>query len=804
MKKTKLVVLLLLLALVTGILFTGCTFVKENEERVANSVLSTISYEYKGNEYFPKQTLQLTITRSELMSYINYVIYLYSNYNMQYDPVDVFESSLDSLESQKYQILQAMEYLMDNATKERRQAMYYFTPEYKAVHGDKITAEGLLTIAERYSYIATTNESFISSIEQYVEDYNKETRELSITAVKEDIAAHYAAGFKIAEEDGVIFAKLNDDGEYQDGFYLSEVSADTEPQVDYKKVFFKLTMVKDGEEDFIAYLPVGEDSFATEEDEENKSSNPHITNKLIKSVYEEPYITTEEETDEKGKKTTKEVTAYKSHAVEASYKVINPRTSFSPADQENEEEDDESQEILNLYRYFTAFDNDDADQKEFVEKGQLFDIAPQGLDDATRDAYRRFREEKKNALIGFTQEKDPYNGLGHYYKSSFESAILDVLKHELKQEALRKDPIDDAKLQSQYAILAKKQKEEYDILSYKEQIDKFAKDINSDLSSCFYIPLEAMLNTTYTYTDSDGNEQTRTYATLNEDNTYTIDMFYITHVLFKFDDAIKTIIDRFVTKDLKDEDDIKAEKLRLILDVGLLNTNKSNENYNEESGDSLQEAYYVVLDTDGNPKLFDEDGNALTLEEQFLEEKVKTVYASLENDLAQADTYQEKLDVFKEYMTWYNDDGGSMKSKLGYFVAMGDIEHSYDGNDFPNAAKELYIDYIEDGKFDGGKPIRNAFTSYGLHIVMISFMPFNNVDLVDLEDGVWALGIDAKLDLEDASFRDDIESAVEEAVSSKAYSKWSSSTNKEAKENTVRAEKKINKLAKDLGIKRTK
>jgi len=108
MKKTKLVVLLLLLALVTGILFTGCTFVKENEERVANSVLSTISYEYKGNEYFPKQTLQLTITRSELMSYINYVIYLYSNYNMQYDPVDVFESSLDSLESQKYQILQAI------------------------------------------------------------------------------------------------------------------------------------------------------------------------------------------------------------------------------------------------------------------------------------------------------------------------------------------------------------------------------------------------------------------------------------------------------------------------------------------------------------------------------------------------------------------------------------------------------------------------------------------------------------------------------------------------------------------------
>jgi hypothetical protein len=131
------------------------------------------------------------------------------------------------------------------------------------------------------------------------------------------------------------------------------------------------------------------------------------------------------------------------------------------------------------------------------------------------------------------------------------------------------------------------------------------------------------MNTTYTYKDALGNEQTRPYATQNIDGTYTIDMFYITHVLFKFDDAIKTVIDRYITKDLTDEDEIKAAKLNLILSVGLLNTNKSNENYNEESGDTLEEAYYVILDTDGNPVLYDGDGNKLSLEDRFLTENVK-------------------------------------------------------------------------------------------------------------------------------------------------------------------------------------
>lgn len=810
--KKKLVVLILLLALVTSILFTGCTFIRKNDERISNSVLATVSYDYAGNEYFPKQSLSLNVTRSELMSYINYVIYLYNNYNMQYDPKDVFESSIDSLVTQKYQILVGMAYLMNNSSAERRAAMYYFTDSYKEVYGDKIIPEGLLTIAERYSTIATTNESFTTSIEQYVEDYYSEIRELSITTAKESLASYYAAGYAVdttdidndGKGDGVRYAHLNEDGKtYTEGLYLSQVSADRTTQIDYKKVYLKITLVKTGEENAVVYLPVGKDDVAVAEDDKNTSKNAHITNKVASSDFDEPKVTTEEVTDEKtGKKTTKDVTTYTKHTAVASFKVINPRTSFTESEDEKAKAKDKEPNMLDTYRYFTSFDTNDAKQKEFYDNGQIFDIAPLGLDDATKDAYRRFREEKKNALINFTTEKDPYNGLGYYYKSSFESAILTNVQFELKQAALAADPIDDADLQKQYAILAAKQKQEYDILGNKEQVDKFATTIGTDLSTCYYIPLDALKNTTYKYKDASGVEQTRAYATLNGDGTYTIDMFYITHVLFKFDEAIKTIIDRYISKDLKDEDDIKQAKLDLILSVGLLNTNKSNENFSKESGDALSDAYYVVLDNEGNPKLLDNEGNALSLEDQFLSENVKDVYNALKTELQGVADNSERLTIFKKYMTWYNDDGGSMKSKLGYFIGMGDIKHGYDGNDFPDTAKELYIDYIDNEVYDNGA-IKNAFTSYGLHTETISFMPFYKVNLIDLGSGVWALGLDKSLDLENAKFRETLLKSVEDTINTNTYTAWTSAIKKEeADKNSTRAENKLNKLAKELGIER--
>jgi hypothetical protein len=792
--KKKLVIFIVLIALVSSLLFTSCTFIQENEERVANTVLAEVTYDYEGNDYFPEQTLSLTVTRSELVSYVNYVVYLYSNYNMDYDSEDVFDSSLDSLITQKYQILEGMAYLMNNCSEERRLALYYNTDEYKEIYGTTIIPEGLLTISERLYAISTTNDSFETTIEGYVTDYEDGVRELAISTAKESLTAHYSAGYTVADDDdgGIAICYLNDDGEtYTEGLYQTEFSTDNETSVDYTQIYMKLTLIKDGSDDYIVYMPISSDDLITSDDSDDVSDNSHITNKLATIGYDEPVTTTEEVTDDDtGEVTTEEVTSYETHTASESYKTITPRTTVT-----TEEEDDELNED---YRYLATFDMTDTDQAAFYEDGQIFEISPDGLDDANEDAYRQFREAKKSELIGFTTDEDPYNGLSYYYKSSFESALLTAVQYELTDTTLTTTPVTEDQLVSQYTILAQKQKEEYDILSYQEQVDKFATLIGTDLTSCYYIPLEALQNTTYTYTDSLGVEQTRAYATLNDDGTYTIDMFYITHILFKYDDDVSTIIDRYIAN-LTDDDEIKEAKLNFILSIGLLNTNQSNEDYADNGGDSLSDSYYVILDDDGTPVLLDEDGNTLSIEDQFLEVNVKEIYTSLIDELATATTDADRLTIFKKYMTWYNDDSGSMSSELGYFIGMGDIEDSYDGDDFPDTAKEIYIDLIEDGVISDYTGV--AFTSYGLHVETISFMPFYQVNLTELSTGLWVLGLDNDMDLTGSTMRDTLQTSIEDSIESNTYSDWSSAiTDEIAEEHCVRNTSKINKLSDDLGI----
>lgn len=796
--KKKLIILIILLALISSMVFTSCTFIKENKERVSNAIITTVYYDYEGNQYFPKQKLSLTVTRSELISYINYILYLYNNYNMQYDVNEVFDSSIESLVTQKYQILNGMAYLMDNCTEERRKSMYYFTDEYKSFYGTEIMPEGLLTIAERYSSIASSNESFNSSVDGFVEEYYEELRELGITTVKENLMAKYNAGYSVAKENGVVISRLNEDGKtYSEGLYIDQLPSGEDIKLDYKKVFLKITLVKSGEDNAILYLPVGKDDIASIDDEENKSTNVHFTNKIASIDYEEPVKTTKTVKDEKtGKDKTEEVISYTTHTAKAEYKMFTPRTALAKEEEENKDE------TLNQFRYYVSFDLNDEKQKEFYEKGQIFEISPSNLDDAHKEAYRQFRESKKNAYIGFDEKDAQFNGLGYYYNSSFESAILTGVQYELKQRALEKDPVSNEDIDEQYAILARKQKEEYDILmSYKDRLDKFAELIATDLTKCYYIPLDALIALSYKYKDSEGIEHERNYATKNDDGSYTIDIFYITHILFKFDEDIKNVIERYV-QDITEDAEKKSKKLDLILSVGLLNTNKSKEDYSEKGGDDVSDAYYVILDNEGNPILLNEEGKPLSVEDRLLSEKVKDVFIELENEISAAATDSEKLEIFKKYMVWYNDDGGKMSSDLGYIVGMGDIKHNYDGNDFPDTAKAIYIDLIQDGVINNY--LGKAFTSYGLHIEMLSFLPFYKINLTDLGNGLWVMGADAKLDLKDSTFRQNLQKSIEDTINTNTYSDWTKSiTKEEAAEHSTRNQKKINKLAKELGIKKS-
>lgn len=759
----KLIVFILVFALIASVFLTGCTFIKVNDERKATDVLATVSLEYEG------QTMTLDVSRNELISYVNYIIQLYSAYGLSYDVSTIVEQGLDSLINQKYLILQGMTYLM--SLDHRQGAMYMNTDEYKALYGDVITAEGVLTIAERYASIASTNESFITSIETYISEYETEQRELAASTARERLAALYSDGYSV-KEDGTAVYHLDGD-EYVEGLYQTSFIYDSSVtvEVDYTYVYLQITLEKSNADDEVVYLPVSSTAVTTAEDEDADFVSNYITAKICSVTYDEPVV------DDDGEE------SYKTHTAEAEFTLVTPRTAYTEA----EEEDDRDEATLLTegsvkYRYSDFSGELTEEMAQIVADGQIFEHTLETYaSDAEKEAYRQFREAKKALLIGFDSSvtDDAYNTLGYYYLSGFESAVLTAVQHELKRAALTENPVSDEDIAAEYEILVNKQREEYEILSAQEQVEKFASTIGTDLTSCYYIPIDALLSEsfTYEYVDENGNTQTfeSTYAIDNGDGTYTINMFYIAHILFKWTDDLTDEMSRYLT-DRSDEEtkEIKTQFLEY------LKTNKSKLEYAtaDEQGTTLEDAFFV-----------NEDGT-------IAEFSVLEVLAELNAAMADSD---DPLALFQEYMTYFNDDSGTMSSALGYFIALGDISHSYDGDDFPNMAKNLYISLLESGvNPNGAKAISAyAFTSYGLHIEYISFAPFYGITL---QEGN-TLGTEFALDLEGSTFAETIKDALESRVESDAYSNWSANySSDDALEHTEKYTKKINTLLSDLGL----
>lgn len=760
--KKKLIALTVLVVLVVSVALTGCTFVKVNNERKANEILATVSIDHNG------QTLSLSVTRNELLSYVNYIISLYSNYGMSYDAKTLVEQGLDSMINQKYLVLQGMVYL--SGIEGRNASMYANTEEYKAIYGSKLTPEGVLTVAERYEAIKSTNESFISSIESYIEDYNEEKRELAISTAKEELAARYKEGYVVKEEGVSIVHETEDgyaDGLYQTSFVSASDASDDDVETDYTKIILKIVLEKSSSDDVVVYLPVSDTAVTTEEDEEADFVSNYVTSKICKVTYDEPR--TEEDEEE---------TSYITHTAEAEFTLVTPRTPYTGTEEE-EDSDIANGSIKNRYATLADFltavaAEEESDLKTAYTEGQIFVHTKDSYEsDAEKDAYRQFREAKKSMNINFSStQEDSYHGLSYYYLSSFESAVLSAVQHELTKAALTTKPITDDQINEQYKVLVEKQKEEYSILSNEEQIEKFATAIKSDLTSAYYVPIDALKAETFEY-----NGNTYNYATENADGTYTINMFYIAHILFKWDPEISEAMDRYILD--RDDEEIKEIKTDFLT---ILKTNKSKLEYAtaDEETQKIEDAFFVR-----------EDG---TLEEF----SVLDVIAELKEKMAEEGA--DPLAVFQEYMTYFNDDSGTMNSKLGYFIPFGDIvEHGYDGDDFPNMARDLYLSYIAAGTnpAEGADISKYAFTSYGLHIEYISFAPFYNITL----DENGGLGINKELDLDGSTFKDTIKDSLEDEVSSDVYSDWSDEyTSEKALENAVKNNKKLNSLLKDLGL----
>lgn len=779
--KKKIIVLFLLVALIASISLTGCTMVKLNEERQANEVLATVSLK--------DSTLSLDLTRNELLAYVNYMISLYSQYSsygITYDVSDLIDSGVKTLVAQKYAVMEGMIYL--SGLEHRQGLLYKDTDEYKAIYGDTLVPEGFLTIAERYAAIASTNETFEKSIKEYMESYETEVRDREVSAAREKLASLYNRGYAVAEdtddEKGVSVVHKDEEDNYVDGLYAESFVKGSDDEIDYTKVILKLVLKKDNAKETV-YLPIASTAIERAVDEETESDGKYVTAKVATFTYDEPV---QGEND-----------SYNTHTVKVNYTLVTPRTSWAePKEEDTRDEATIANEGDVKYRYnkFEAADVEaNAELAEIVEKGQIFVHTKSNYESkAEEDAYRQFREAKKNMNIYFDEsdKTDPYNTLGYYYKSSFESAVLTAVQFELKKSAVAEISDEEmaGKIDDQYATLLEKQKEEYSVLSAKAQIEKFAETIKTDLTSAYYVPIEALTSETFLY-----NGEDKTYAVLNEDGTYTIDFFYIAHILFGICDESSPSADGtdhwtcshtqlpneyLVAIGDRSAGEVKELKIQFIDEEMTTNKSKLDFATAEEMGETLESAFETVVDEDEN----------VTIRVYKVGEVINELKEAMEGS-------ENPFDVFKEYTTYFNDDSGTFTKSTGYMIPVGDITSGWDA-EFTNTAIDFYYSLLAKGidPNETDEISDYALSTYGVHVETISFAPFYHVDI----DENGGLGANFVIDRDGTTFADSIKDTIVSRLETDKYSEWRETFSDEIENNSSINDKKISALKKDLGV----
>lgn len=704
----KRIVAFVILVAMSAMIFSGCTFIKKNEEREANEVLATVT----------SDGITLTVTRNELLTYVNYMAQQYAQYGSTPDFSTLLPEIYDYLISQKYLIIKGMVYL--KSLDHRKDVMAGNVLSGISVN----TPEGVLTLAERYDAIKKVNETFQSEIDGYLEEYANEQRNQQISNVENQISLLKQQGYAISK----VAIK---EGSYKEEYLTTD-------KLDESKIFLNIHMTK-GTDEEVLELPYSvslvdsENAFTLELSSEESSKKVVTKNVVLK--YEEAI---EENADD---------TAYVTHKSEAvSYKLVKPRGTEPKEEEKNFEEGD-------IKGRYNKLDNIAAE-----DKAEYFNYSTASTKELN-EAFRRFREAKKSMLINFEQD-----GLKYYYRSQFESAVLTAVQHELER-SIPDTAVTDQMINDEYNVLYERQKEEYSLLTPKEQVQQFTAAINGSgeisLSNMYYVPEAALAAEGY-------------------DLSYFVG---IAHILFKFDDTqtafIKAESAGMTPEQLKELKNLVAQSTT---------TSRSNPDYDPE--------FEGEWDGEGiDPKLaFDPDGIDINVYGE------NSVYEALYAELKAAADGAERFEIFKKYMAYYNDDNGAFTSPTGYPIFPKGIKHSYDGDDFPELGRMLAEMDLSQGSVFLGEPgneyIGYAFTSYGVHWMMISFVPF----VEGTVEGN-AITLNAVLNLKGDTHKTLIKDKLLETMRTNAYTEFTNShTQEKALQNAEKNQKKFDKLMKDLGL----
>lgn len=841
MKKKVVVIMLAVVVFACSIALAGCSLVKVNEERQAGRVISTVSVDLAeeygdgvkilGNDW--NYTVTLTVTRRELISTVNYAISYYSQlysqygYTYDYDLETLLDTSLSSLNSQKYYTIRAMgELLLTAKETGRYDSLYCLTDEYRAKYGKTLVPEGVLTLSERYDAIKTTNDQLESQLETYLTDTASDERDKETSEANDVLYGYYNEGYFV---DSVSIAKktVADDGTvtYSDGLYATSVVDDNDDDtddLDYTDVYAKIKLVKSGADDVYAYSPISDTALTLAEEDDAAFAGKYVTVKTAVITYSGRVYAEITDDNTNGY----DVESFTSPAVE--YNLVAPRSVYS-SDDDDDTDDDTLDAALRYYT--TAQWNDEASYTQAMTdlKTDIFDPSPDSyVDSDHKDAYRQLRNAFSSANIGYTEEnpgKDDdnyvnyayFNGLKYYYDSQFSSAVLSAKEYELSKD----QTVSDADITVNYQVLVAKDKANYDGLSYSAQVTQFFDTVESDLTTAYYVPIDALLSTTYEVDPTDKRYEalftfdtngdvtgynstyvkkstvngkdtyTMTYAYANADGTYTINIFYVAHILLSFDnvdglsDELKSTYSGFT-----DEQKLLFIK-KFVAEIQTCPQLESYlANYDPDDDDKVY-GVSEVFDTN-------EDGSFKYITEAEADSRITSAI-----DAAYADKdYEALLAAFTTLTEVYNDDSGKL-SGSGYRVSAGDMENGWQ-TDFTATALKIYFGLLNSNKkvtgytaaddIDLNDLVMKAYSEYGVHYMFISFAPLCNVTL-DADGGI---GLYTALDITGKTWYATISDSLLSAKKTNNYTEWKASMTEDAiNAHTVKNDKNYKNLVKD-------
>lgn len=725
-KKIKLLVISLLIVAILASTFAGCTLITKNKDREANESLTTIT----------RHGITLEISKNSFLDYFNTIYSQNAQYIQQgyFSVEQILDSAIEGKMKNTYLLADAMVYLTD------KNKVGDVRVNVLNGKGKKVKLEDVLTYAEWAEAVHSVNKSINEQIDSAKENaYQTKLDQAWRKVRKTDVK-----GIEFTEETKKYL---------QDSYYEND-------NIDFDKI--KVVVIYDEE---IEIKKNGETV------KENKKSEPIIPSKVN---FSKEFTTTfgQQDQDDEVEKTF-EITFNETfegiekedeaHTISHTYTLKKSRATKNKKDELEGVLDKIKIGDITVGRYDTkaqlkekGIDLDGTD-----EDSKLYKI--RDLNKETQDAKSTISDIDlvEGYRVVNERMKTTFKTMNYYYHSAFEIAVTNALRSEIHQRALDKYKQADLEkdIINELKYLYEKDKAKYGTDLEKNKKD-FKKAITEKVDSVYYHPKM-------------------------DDVT---ENFYVYNLLFKFSPENE----KFISDKSTDKETLEGYREYI---KGKTVTNASNPNYDVEHKCPLHHEH-----KEGEKCSFSEDETGIKdgkicpsvrygridagklkifgVDEEY-EEKIEDVISRLQDELVAVQNDAEKtaeekvkssVEIFEKYMYTYNDDAGVMNNVLGYYATSESFQKG-----FIDLSKEVWAyspnvgnAFASDGKLGLG------YSSYGVHIVMISATPFKNAKndqaLTFVDDSAMIEYYKNEYDVEGNSIYKNIEKKLKDRKKNQRYS----------------------------------